>query len=210
MRRLLQLSCLVLVVLFVPFSAGQGPDKKPSSSISKKADPAGTGPLMGQLRALFAQWDANQDEILDKEELARGFRGADAKPPVATVEKSKSSEPNSASKTKNAAKESAYPDRDFLLHVDQNGDGRISRDEFLNWAREYAVQQKNIGAAEKRVSKADVKARSRTTANARAQAELELRNERQMLGKLMAQLPSFEKALQEALNPQAASKKGKK
>src|SRR5262245_18249188 len=173
MRRLVRFGGLAIVFLITSFSAAQGPDKKPSSSVSKKADPSGTGPLMGQLRALFAQWDANQDEILDKEELAHGFRGAEAKPPTTATGKTKSGESNSAGKARNGSKEgSTFPDRDFLQQVDQNGDGRVSRDEFLNWAREYAVHQKNIAAAEKRVSKAEVKVRSRTTANARAQAEL--------------------------------------
>src|SRR5262245_23678728 len=52
---------------------------KSSSSLAKKADPSGTGPLMGQLRALFNTWDVNKDGFLDKAELARGFRGEDAK-----------------------------------------------------------------------------------------------------------------------------------
>jgi hypothetical protein len=211
MHRLFPCVCLMLVALAAPFSTGQSPDKKPSSSISKKADPAGTALLMGQLRALFAEWDANQDEYLDKEELARGFRGPDAKPPSPSALKSKSTEPTLPTKGKNAGRESgAYPDHDFLLQVDLNADGKISRDEFISWAREYAVQQKNIAAAEKRVGKAEIKARSRTSARTLAQAELELRNERQALSKLMAQLPSFDKALQEALNPQAPGRKGKK
>src|SRR5262245_47447296 len=56
-----------------------GADDKPKSPPAKK-DPAGTGVIMGQLRSLFASWDRNQDDSLDKEELALAFRGPGAKP----------------------------------------------------------------------------------------------------------------------------------
>src|SRR5262245_52788163 len=55
------------------------------SSLSKKTDPAGTGALMNELRTLFTKWDTNEDRYLDSAELARGFRGADAKPYVPPV-----------------------------------------------------------------------------------------------------------------------------
>src|ERR1019366_7885224 len=57
-------------------------DAKPSDSTSAKdkADPAGTGTYMSKLRQLFEKWDVNGDDYLDKEELAKAFRGADAKP----------------------------------------------------------------------------------------------------------------------------------
>jgi Ca2+-binding EF-hand superfamily protein len=44
------------------------------------ADPKGTGPVLKQLHDWFAKWDANNDEFLDKEELAKAFRGPNAKP----------------------------------------------------------------------------------------------------------------------------------
>ena len=49
--------------------AAQGPKK----------DPPGTGPYMTQLRGLFASWDLDKDGYLDKDELAKAFRGPNAK-----------------------------------------------------------------------------------------------------------------------------------
>jgi EF-hand domain pair len=208
MRRLVQLLALtVLLPLVLP-----APASSQKSSIAKRADPAGTGPLMGQLRALFAEWDANRDGYLDPDELAKGFRGPDAKPAPADLVKAKGGTPPPAkSKDKPAGKEhAAYPDHQFLVHVDQDGDGKVSRDEFVNWGREYAVLQKNLTAAEGRVVKAETNVRTKTAASSRAKAELEWQAERQKQEKLVAQLPPFEKALQQVLKPATPAKKGKK
>jgi hypothetical protein len=192
--RLLQAAVLLPVALLLT-AADQG-----KSSLAKKADPSGTGPLMGQLRFLFTTWDVNKDGFLDKPELALGFRGEAAKPyePKASPGKD----------PKNLKDFGDYPDHQFLLTVDQNGDGKINRDEYINWAREYAVLQKNITAAEKKVAKVEAKLAS-STLSTRLQAQADLKPEREALAKLRAQLPPFEKALQQKLNP-AEAKKPKK
>jgi hypothetical protein len=199
MRRVPRLLPAIILVPAALLLTAADKDKG-SSSLAKKADPSGTGPLMGQLRALFTTWDVNKDGFLDKPELAWGFRGEDAKPyePKATPGKDPKSLKDFAE----------FPDYQFLLTVDQNGDGKVNRDEFINWAREYAVLQKNIATAEKKVAKVEAKLTS-ATLSTRLQAQADLKPEREALAKLRAQLPPFEKALQRKLNP-AEAKKPKK
>jgi hypothetical protein len=58
-------------------------------------DPPGTEIYMAQFRLLFDKWDLDKDGYLDKEELAKAFRGPNAKPydyvppPKTTVDKEK-------------------------------------------------------------------------------------------------------------------------
>lgn len=190
--RVLFLSALMLAA--VPPAAGQK-----GSSTSKKADPAGTGPVMGQLRALFTEWDDNKDNFLDKRELAKGFRDLQAK----TVPASGKAAP--------PKKGPSLPDQQFVARVDQDGDGRVSRDEFLNWAREYAVLLKNIAASEGKIAKAEARLQTNLRATTRQTVETDLQTEKQNLEKLTAQLPPFDKHIQNVLKPQKESeeKKGK-
>lgn len=186
-----------------------------ASTLSKKADPAGTGPLMNQLRGLFASWDGNGDGVLDRTELAVAFRGPDARPPT-PIAKPKDAGPAGEKKSdKSTAKNSSHvsrdrsqlPDYEFLVEVDLNGDGKVTRDEFLNWARQYAVLKKNIDATEAKRAKAEARALTRTTAAARLQAEVDLKVEQKALEKLSAQLPPFEKQLRKQLKPPDTAKK---
>jgi hypothetical protein len=171
-------------------------DGRQSSSISKKNDPAGTGPMMGQLRALFAEWDQNQDGFLEREEVVVGFRDLAKRP-----------DPRRSGKaSKKAAKGGAKtPEAEFLARVDLNGDGIVNRDEYLNWAREYAVLQKNVVAAGKRVAKTEARLLTNLKATSRIQAEADLMAQRQELVRLAVQLPPFEELLQRYLAAPPAS-----
>lgn len=66
--------CLLLAV---PVLAA---DKKTKTAKSPDADPPGLEALMAQYRGKFTAVDLDKDNYLDKEELAKAFRGKDAKP----------------------------------------------------------------------------------------------------------------------------------
>src|SRR5665213_2676213 len=70
-------ACLMMALV-----SGVLADAPPSDSTTAKtkADPPGTSMYMERLRKLFDKWDLNSDNFLDKEELAKAFRGPDAKP----------------------------------------------------------------------------------------------------------------------------------
>jgi Ca2+-binding EF-hand superfamily protein len=156
-----------------------------------KKDPPGTSLTMGQLRALFATWDLNGDGYLDKQELARAFRGPHARP----------YEPRAESNAK--ADHSKYPDYLFLVELDANNDGRISKDEFTTWARDYAVQLKHQNDALKKIQKLQTKLESTTKAGDQKQLQGEIKKEQEALKKLDKQTKGFEKALQQHMDKQA-------
>jgi hypothetical protein len=73
-RRLLTAGLVTLSALLVfgPAATVYSGGKKPSK--------ASLAPYLNQLNALFTSWDLNGDNFLDKDELAKAFRGPKAKP----------------------------------------------------------------------------------------------------------------------------------
>jgi Ca2+-binding EF-hand superfamily protein len=158
---------------------------------TNRPDPAGTGPIMVQLRHLFAAWDTNKDGFLDKDELARAFRGARARP----------FDPRTDGNGKANARpsRSKYPDYHFLAEVDQNGDGKVSRDEFNTWARDYAVSLKAGLDAEKHIQALEARLETMLSTEERRQIEAELRRERDAQKQAAKLMKAYEKHLQQEL-----------
>ena len=141
-----------------------------AQSDAGKTDPPRTSATMGQLRLLWDKWDLDKDGFLDKRELAIAFRGPGKKAydwrETAKKPKEESSEPKSDSlkdlppKDEKPAKTpdySKYPDYNFLVMLDTDKDEKISRDEFVTWAREYATQLRDAADLNKKTT--DLKAK---------------------------------------------------
>ncbi len=185
--RLPALGLVLLLALAAPAQDKDVPKKK-----RPRADPSGTTIYMGQLRLLFDSWDRNKDDYLDKQELAWAFVGPRAKPydykrppkkdAKADPKSEKETAPDKGPKEKKARKPdySRQPDYVFLKQLDQDGDGKISRDEYLAWAREFAIQlrdqdklQKKLAALQQKLAKArpGTKSYQRVLTQVRAQQD---------------------------------------
>jgi hypothetical protein len=159
---------------------------------------------MNQLRAWFKAADLDNDGYLDKAELAKAFRGKDAKPydfkkgddKKDDAEKGK----DSSQSTKGEKPDySQYPDYVFLTHLDKDNDEKVSKDEFETWARDYAVQLRNLDDQIRKVARMEERLAAATTKKEIQNVERELRAERDALNKLNRQEKAFDKALQQAM-----------
>ena len=103
---------LAIGLLLVVVAWASADDKKARST---RPDPAGLTLQMGRFRSLFAEWDLNNDGYLDKAELAKAFRGANAKAYAPS--------PGSSAAHKSIA--AKYPDHEFLIELDQDHDGKV-------------------------------------------------------------------------------------
>jgi hypothetical protein len=151
-------------------------------------DPAGTSVIMGQLRELFARWDTNSDGFLDRTELAKAFRGSGARPAP--------SGPGSVSKSNIAH----YPDLEFLVQVDQNGDGKLSRAEFLDWARGFASEYKRIKSGRQSAAQTQKKLQGSSGGPANNLAKAQLQQQQQAV-KAMEQQLKFLQTIEKQLKP---------
>jgi hypothetical protein len=144
----MQLLRLVLFVsafgLLLTGTDGSGADTK------KKKDPPGTETNMAVLRAWFAKYCNDNNEI-GKVEAAKAFgysrpydAGTVLKTPMAKpkTDDSSSSSGTTAPKPDKPDK-STYanrPDFLFIAALDKDGDEKVSKEEFESWAHDYAVQ----------------------------------------------------------------------
>jgi hypothetical protein len=169
---------LVLIWIATGLEAGDKPSKEGK-------DPAGTTAIMGQLRELFARWDTNGDGFLDRGELAKAFRGSGAKPAP--------SGPGLVTR----ANLSHYADLEFLVQLDQNNDGKISRAEFIDWARGFASQYKKAMSGKQSSSKVKKSQSGSASSLAKAQTQQQ-QPAAQALGQELKFLQTIEKQLKPA------------
>jgi hypothetical protein len=191
----------LLLVLALAGTASGRPSKD-------KPDPAGTTLYMGQLRDLFATWDRNHDGYLDKQELARGFRGPKAKPFDAATTGTAKSSPGETGNSKAGPNYTQYPDFHFLAQLDQNNDGKISRAEFLTWAREYAVRWKKADALLAKLATAQQKLASAKPGTKTYQTHQgKVAGHQAALAQVNKQMKAFEKAIEHQLKQAHSHKK---
>jgi Ca2+-binding EF-hand superfamily protein len=193
MRRkaLAGLGLLAVVFLTTPMWADDPP----------KADPPGTSAYMTQLRAWFKAADLDSDGYLDKAELAKVFRGANAKP--FDFKEGDNGKDKDASRGQNETGDkpdySKYADYIFLTQLDKDKDDKVSKDEFESWARDYAVQLKHLDEQLKKVLAAEQRlARAETKKEIEA-VQRELKAEQNALNKMNNAQKAYEKALQQAM-----------
>jgi Ca2+-binding EF-hand superfamily protein len=182
----------------------------PSAPPPDTTDPPGTALYMGQLRELFAAWDLNGDKFLDKEELAKAFRGPDAKPYDHKKDSpAKDKDASDSDKDPPAKKPDCtqYPDYNFLVALDQDGDGMISRAEFMSWAREYAGQLKQQADQEAKLEALEQKLLThKAGSNAYKKVEAELKQERAAYNKLQGEAKAEMKAVEKLMKQRLPKK----
>ncbi len=174
MSRLNWLACLFLG--FQTGLAGAAGKQQPPSSPNAQVE--------SQLKTLFNKADLNQDGYLDKEELARSFRGPSAKPPQQDLydDKGRLNPAYSQARTK-------YPEMVFLWTADKDGDSRVSWEEYLKYGLDSCAAQQKQQQALQRALQSASRQLSRSRGSGQRQAAQMVRNlqrqyanqERQML-----------------------------
>lgn len=198
-------------------------NKKPNPKDNKQADPPGMAALVNQYRGWFAVQDLNKDTYLDKEELAKSFRGLNARaydyrPPAKTEpakdapkDKSSADDPPPVPKESDSTKEltpeqqsrlaayyARFPDYQFLVQLDKDRDDKIHSSEFDAWARDQARaiadHQQQIEDSQKEILDLQKQlARTNLTAQQRSRYSGNLNNARNRQNNLQNRLRNLER-----------------
>jgi hypothetical protein len=136
--------------------------------------------------------DKNDDAKDAKDKDAKDAKDKDAKdaPPDKDA-KAKGNPPAKDAKDSKPAKPefAKYPDYVFLIEVDADGDGRVSRKEFETWARGYSSDVRSHLRAEERLLQAEQKLRSGSGTKSAA----ELKKEQAEAKKVLEAMKNYEK-----------------
>jgi hypothetical protein len=100
----------------------------------KIAPTGGNAQVDAQLRVMFDKADANTDGFLDRDEIAKAFRGPRAKAPTGGIYDDK----GNFTPLYYQAKQK-YPELVFLWAADKDGDNQLSWDEFRQYGEAYAA-----------------------------------------------------------------------
>jgi EF-hand domain pair len=173
----------VLALLLIP--ATRAADGVPSR---KKPDPPFCETIMTSLRAWFNNSDADKNGALDKEELAKAFKNAKPVPakPGSTGDKKEKPKP---------------VDEQFLEKLDKNNDGHVSREEYEDWAREFAPEARKALQAQKRVTEAELLVNRSTSVALLQRRQIELKNARDQLKIAFDALSPFDQLMYLNLKP---------
>jgi Ca2+-binding EF-hand superfamily protein len=139
---------------------------------------------LGQMRLIFDSWDLNRDGYVDRKELAKAFRGPGAKPYSGTAPVLKVAD--------------RYPDHAMMFQLDLNKDGKISSDEFEEWAKSYLQQKRKIQSSQRRLSQKQNQLATTTNSSEKKQLTAEIEYEKQYLENLKKEFgysSAFEKHL---------------
>jgi hypothetical protein len=176
-----------------------------------------------QLGARFTAWDLNGDGSLDKEELAKAFRGRDAKPFDATPQDKNSqiygltlvSLPRHAMPVQLAVADrlqqnggsgktnkdyTQLADFQFLTLADTNNDQRVSQQEFDTWAKGYARALNARDRALKSLEQAQGRLAKAKTAKTRQTAQKAVERANASMNQAMDQINAVPVAIRQALN----------
>ena len=102
-----------------------------------------------------------------------------------------------------------YPDYTFLQMLDKDGDEKISRAEFENWAQEYAMALKKQSDQQAKLLKAQQKLQKSTNVKERHKLEVELKRETQALQRNTQLLQALDKHIQQHMKAKQQQAKHK-
>jgi hypothetical protein len=139
--------------------------------------------------------DTEKDKDADKDKP----KETDKDKPTGTEKDKDAEKGKDSSQSKTKPDYSKYPDYQFLTQLDKDGDDRISKAEFEDWARDYAVQLKTQTDAQNRIAQAEARLNGKLSQKERQQLERDLKHERDALNKVNNQMKNFEKYVQNQL-----------